>query len=423
LRAAFFCPSADVSGTKPVTTDDFLMGLACVAAAAEAEGVEVLVRTNCTIDELLREFTGAWRRFDLVAMQAFVTNWFSCVALARNIKEAHPACHIVVGGVHPTNFPEECLDTGVIDWVVRGEADITIRSMIRQMMAKLALNEISGLAFKLGGQTIVNTPGQIPHDLDELPFPAWHLIYSRQKKISVGHVLTSRGCPYHCAQCPMVRLDGNAVREASIERVRSEIDILVNKYRLRHIDFMDETFTINPERVEKLCEMLRTRSMRVTWRCFTRPQLVSRELLKNMADAGCRAIFYGIGTGSQRLMEILKSDIDLDSVKDAVSWTEDAGISATAAFSIGIPHESFQESLQTIVFARQLKASRIFFQFCYPFPGSRLHEVARLSGCFLTSDWAVASAGQLIYVPDGRRSWELRALKVIARLSANTTPR
>jgi radical SAM superfamily enzyme YgiQ (UPF0313 family) len=385
---------------------------------AEEHGARVTVIHGKTAAEIEEQLRGRWRGFDLVAFQVFITNWEACRSLIRTIRRVHPQCRILLGGVHASNFPDACLRESDVDWVVRGEGDLVVRDVVRALMAGRDPSDLPGLAFLRAGQLIVNGPGAIPHDLDELPLPAWHLVYGENGRTRIGHMLTFRGCPFHCASCPALVFGQSPVREHSPERLGRELDLLIERFRVCHIVFYDETFTLNRERVLRVCELLRTRSRRVSWSCFTRPQFVDTELLGEMAAAGCKEVFFGVGSGSDRLLEILDTDVDLSQVRNAVAWTQQQGIQATVSFSLGIPTETAVESWRTVRYAWSLHADRTLFQFCYPFPGSKLYEIAIEHGDFLTGDWSAAEDfGTMIYLPHGRLRGELRLLRKIAQLS------
>ncbi|MBN2055907.1 B12-binding domain-containing radical SAM protein [bacterium] len=405
-----------------VTPPPLPVGLAYIAGVLRREGVEVTALVGMPWEAMTDRLHAEIDRFDLVGMQTFATNIDQCRRLGAWIKSRHPGCVVIAGGTQASNFPEVLLADGAVDIVALGEGERTTAGILAVMRGDVEPAEVPGLAYRQDGRIQRNVVGGAIYEMDSIPFPAWDLFYT-QRPIPVGHVLTFRGCPYKCANCPVRFPDGGAVREHSVRRVMEEVDILVNEYGAASLEFYDETFTLNRQRTLELCAALAGR--RTPWRCYTRIGHVDEEVLRAMQLAGCQDVFFGIGTGVPRLMDILESAVPLDRAREVFTITNRLGLPATASFSIGLPTETLAESLATIRYAASLKAGRILFQPALPFPGSRLHQTASVHGTFLITDWSrVVGWDQVVYVPHGRhrRGLQLliKAAKAAARLRAAT---
>ena len=129
--------------------------------------------------------------------------------------------------------------------------------------------------------------------------------------------MTSRGCPYRCVYCSSNLIFGKTHRYYSDERIIREVHHMMDNYGADGIQFYDEVFTMNRKRVMKLCQSLIDDGCPVPWTCFTRVNLVDRELLEKMAEAGCYQIFYGLESGVQRLLDLVQKDITLEQTRTA----------------------------------------------------------------------------------------------------------
>jgi len=352
--------------------------------------------------------------YAFVGMQTFVTNFEQCLSLAAWIKNINPACLVILGGVHAGNFPERALQSGHADLVVCGEGEKVMVDIVQSLREGKAPEEIPGTITKNEKGPVRHPAAPVVSDPDRLPFPAWDLFYT-SKPVPVGHLLTFRGCPFHCANCPVRLPEDGKVREHSIARVITELEHLIDRFGVREVECYDEILTLNRNRTIQLCQEIIRRRMKIRWSCFTKVQLVDREILEAMREAGCARIFYGIGSGVTRLMDVLDSRTDPGEAREKIRLTRKAGITACAAFSLGIPEETLTEALKTLRYALSLPAHQIVFQACVPFPGSRLYEKAKQNGRFLIRDWSDAENWlNPAFLPGGRLRMELKALLKLA---------
>jgi len=401
------------------------MGLAYIAAYLEPRGVRVDVldcqALQVSSEEVRRKV--ARLRPDIVGITCVTTNFYEACEIARAVKKASERTRVVLGGPHPTVMPEEALRHEEIDLVVRGEGEVTMHEVASGRNNR----EIEGLSFKEGGKIVHNLDRPLIEGLDCLPMPARHLLPMERYRPepdfvvrSPTHVLiTSRGCPYRCIFCAARLISGYKYRMNSVQRVLEEIDLLVTRYHARGLLFYDDNFTVNRERAEEICDRLveKYSNEGLVWACSTRVDNVDKALLRKMRSAGCRIISYGIESGSERLLKLIRKGIALEQVKAAVRWTKEAGIECRGSLILGLPTESKEESLRTIQFAKELALDRAKFSLATPYPGTELYRQALESDSFEAKDWSRFSAMAgfstylPIYAPQGRSPTEMKDLQ------------
>lgn len=320
---------------------------------------------------------------------------------AKTVKETCPKAIVVVGGPHATLLPETVLiDIPSVDFILRGEAEFTMRDLVDQLEAgadKDTLKKIPGIGFRLGSHLFVSSEMPKIDDLDSLPFPAYDLLpldticnWSRLaetgKDERVFTMMTSRGCPYSCIFCSGPVLYGHKFRARSAKNVVDEMSKLVRDYGVSHIIFYDSSFSMDTGRVERICQEIIDRSLKVTWRARIRPGSIDLPLLRLMKTAGCLALGIGVESGSQRLLDLLGKRCSIADIESTFRMAKDVGMWTVAYFMLGIPSETKEESYQTVEFAKRLDPDWALFSTATPLPGTALFELAK--DRLITKDWS-----------------------------------
>ena len=239
---------------------------------------------------------------------------------------------------------------------------------------------ILGLGYKTaGGDIHINPEAPLIPDLDDLPYPARHLFDlesyplfdpSGQRMITV---LSSRGCPYNCSFC-FKGIVGRTYRHRSPDNVIGELVQCIERYGVRSFYFIDDLFTIDVKRLDAFCDRVLEVGLDVRWQCLARVDRVTLPILKKMYRAGCREVHYGIESGNPDVLKATAKHVNLDQVRQAVGWTEEAGIRGKGYFILGLPGDSDQTMEDTIAFAESLPLDEAMFSIATPFPGTRLWE-------------------------------------------------
>ena len=370
------------------------LGLAYVAAALEKAGFQVEILDNYLLKKPIDYVKHEIKRLspEIVGITCGSVTYRRCVETARAVKEALPSCRVVVGGWHPSYMPDSMLQHPEIDYVVLGEGERAIVELVTNITKgedHSAIATIPGIAFKHEGK-IVKTAPRFISDLDQIPYPARHLLpmhlYDRTndflsaKPVDTLNVI--RGCPYNCIYCEIRKLWGQKCRAFSPPRVVEEIDHLINKYGSKGIYFLGDNFTIQKRNTVEICKLIKKRKLDIEWLCDTRVDLVSRELLKIMKDAGCKTIWFGVQSGSPRILRKINNDITLQQVVHAFKLCREKGIQIACSFMLGIPGETANDMKATLKFAKKLDPDWCQFNIFIGYPVSSLYEEILQKGLY-----------------------------------------
>ncbi|MDO8623507.1 MAG: radical SAM protein [archaeon] len=392
------------------------LGLAYLAAYAEKEGHEVKIIDSEAEGYGYEEIIKIASEFkpQVVGMQTYCTNMNRVYKVAENLKNIMDI-KVVLGGAQATLEPERLISNKYVDVVVYGEGEKTFANLLNALDKKNSLNKIEGIVYKQKGKVIKNKPQSLIKNLDEIPLPARHLLPMEKYHSAANlrgkrtlNIMTSRGCPYRCAYCAGSLIFGKTFRFSSTDRVIEEMKLLRDKYHADDVQFFDETFTVNRERVIELCDKMIKENINIEWSCYTRVNLVDGELLRKMKQAGCYLIFYGVESGVQRLLNLIQKDITLEQAENAIKMTHEEGIETWASLILGLPSETKEESIQTIKFAIKLNPTFVQFPIATPFPGTKLYNLALENGT-IKDDWDnFMSWDQIVFVSNGRTEEELK---------------
>ncbi len=388
--------------------------------------------SETTLHQRLTEFNP-----DVVGITCMTPMVTETHLVAKAVKSFRKDLPVVVGGIHPSVMPEDIISDENIDFIVRGEGEITFSRLI-EALPDGDFNQINGLTFISDGK-IVHTPDQpLVDDLDTLPMPARHLVnYEGYHQIPdavfaepLREILTSRGCPFQCIFCSARLMSGFKYRYHSPERVLEEVDLLVNKYHARQIAVLDDNFVVNRQRTIDICEGILKRGYhrKVVWTTAARADQVDLELMKLMKKAGFALVSFGIETGVPRLLKLIKKGENMEQIRKAVDEAHQAGLKVRGTLMLGLPTETKEDSRATIEWAKNLKLDFAKFSLATPYPGTVLFDLAVKAGMDV-SDWSHFSsmAGfadyDPVYVPEGRDGKELARLQKQAMKEFYMRPR
>lgn len=376
------------------------LGVTYVAAAFENAGTEVrifdYIVSGYTPDKLkaqLDEFQP-----DVVGSTSVTLNFPGAAEIVSAAKRHRPSLITMMGGPHVSFTAERSLDAYPgIDLIVRGEGERTIAELMAEGMDPSAWERIRGLAFRRNGGIVMTEPQPFIEDLDTLPLPARHLLpLSRYQALGYPiSIITSRGCPYSCIFCQGRRMVGNRVRLCSTLQVVDEIEQIL-AYGIGRINVADDLFVSRSGRVREVCDEILRRGIRFDWSAFARVNTVDRETLKLMRKAGCDSISFGVETGNDDLLKLIRKGITREQVREAVSLCREAGIIAHTSFIVGLPGETPETLKETGEFAASL-GSLYGYHFLTPFPGTTVREeVEKYDLEILTDDWTRYDANSAI---------------------------
>lgn len=370
------------------------LGIAYLGAIAETEGHEVTV-IDCQAEKLTYE---AFRErirgtpSDVVGVTATTLLYKSAMALITIAKQVHPQALTMLGGSHGSFWDENALDEyPSLDIVVRREGETTFGEVLDKLQSKSSFNHVLGITFRNQEGKVIRTPDRpFIEDLDSLPFPAHNLLplgaLKRMGKV-LFPLITSRGCVYWCDFCSTVRMFGRGYRMRSPKNVVDEMEMIHDKYGISQFTFYDDAFTVNRERVRKICEELHARKLKLIWDCGTRVDMVDRELLKTMHDAGCIAVWLGVESGSEVILSAMNKGIKLNQTRLAYKTAHEVGLMTIANVVIGFPGETEQTAKATVNFVKELNPDDVGFYVATPYPGTPLYEQVKKNGWLRVTDF------------------------------------
>lgn len=312
----------------------------------------------------------------------------------KHVKKVLPNVLTVIGGPHPTFVPVETLKSeDSLDVVVMGEGEETLTEIAEEYKNKELKNfpEIKGIAYRDNGKINTTPPRPLIKNLDDLPFPARHLIPFDEYKTSknqAGGMITSRGCVFSCNYCSSSLIMGKKFRSRSPSNVVDEMEELVDKYGVRDIAFLDDIFMLNKRRAMKIADEIKNRNIDLSFVTSSRVDTVNRELLECLKDAGMSTLYCGVESGSQRVLDLMGKGITLKQAEDAMKVTKKCGINVMGSFIIGYPGETAKEMDQTIDFSIKLDPDYSQFSILTPFPGTPVFYELKQKELLDTEDWS-----------------------------------
>ncbi|MDD5178450.1 MAG: radical SAM protein [Candidatus Nanoarchaeia archaeon] len=354
------------------------------------------------------------RNFDVALITSSTPNYLHALRLARICKSLGKL--VLVGGAHPTAVPHICAEEKDIDVVVYGEGELTLEELLPVLMRNGSLKKIKGIAYREKNKVMINPQRELIKDLDTLPMPAWDLLdldkysnssTSRKYKESIA-MITSRGCPFNCIYCNK-KIFGFHYRARSAKKVIEEIKYLMSK-RKKDIMFVDDIFNLNQKRTEEICRLMKRETPGLAWNCYSRVNVVQRDIFEKMYDAGCYEVSLGLESGSQRILDLVDKGLNVKQMVHAVNVIKKTGMIVKGFFIIGFPYETKEDIEETMNLAVKMNLDYITISFATPFPGTRMYDMAKKTGTFYINEDSQTMKGlyDITYVPEGLTEEYLR---------------
>ena len=328
---------------------------------------------------------------DLIGITATTSMVPDAYTVAKMARRHNENMKIVIGGPHVTFTPERTLrECPCIDYVIRGEGEITFKNLVESLNKEKDVRGINGLSFRKG-DNVVNTPPQpLIRDVDTIPIPSYDLLPMDKYVVEgtkFGTVMTSRGCPFNCIFCSSSLQFGKRWRGHSDSRVLEELRILNEKYKIREIEFLDDTFTLNRPRAIRIAERIKKEGLDISWTASSRVDLFNRDVANAMKEGGCHTVYFGIESGSQKTLDFIGKRITPEQSLRAVRRAKEAKLLALGAFIIGFPNERKEDIRRTIKFSKEVGVDYAQFTIATPYPGTRLWLIALKEKLLLTLNW------------------------------------
>jgi anaerobic magnesium-protoporphyrin IX monomethyl ester cyclase len=294
---------------------------------------------------------------------------------------------VIAGGHHPTFAAEAVLQSEGFDYVCLGDGEESVAELLDCLeKGKEAIaSHIANIWVQGGSRPQIRPPLK---PLDKIPFLARDLL---DERYGVAHLITQRGCPFPCTFCAaggireLYKNEGY-LRRRSVQDVVKELYHIKRESPLNYVVFVDDTFTVNKDWVKEFCRIY-GKKISTGFSINARVETVDRDMLDQLAMAGCSHIIYGVESGSRRMRkDVLHRPVENKRIIDVFNWTKKAGIMATANYMLGLPGETAEDIEQTLALNKELQPDDFGYFVFYPYPGTRLFLLCREKR-FLPENW------------------------------------
>ncbi len=348
---------------------------------------------------------------DVLGVSATTISIHNGARIAAAVKAKLPHVTTVVGGPHVSAVPEATLAAfPEFDYGVSGEGEVAFFALLDALAGGDPTRTLPGVVGRDGdGAVHANCRAPYIDDLDALPFPAWDVLGDafphrfgpsifNYRCTPMATLVTSRGCPFSCTFCDR-STSGKLGRYHGVEYVLEMCRMLAAR-GVRHAMFYDDLFTVKKKRVVELCEAMIRAELPFTWSCNSHPNLLDLDTMKLMKRAGCWQIAYGVESGSQRVLNVVKHEVKLPRLRETLRTTRQAGIRAKGYLMLGHPTETVESMEETRAFLADVDLDVAQVTKFTPYPGTPAYLTIREYGTF-AEDWERMNAMNFTFIPNG----------------------
>ena len=284
---------------------------------------------------------------------------------------------------------DECKD---FDIMATREYDYTILDIANAIEKRQPLSSVKGIMYRYNDVVKKTEERGFIQDLDALPIPAYDLIDINKffeivfLRMPTATTVSSRGCPFQCVFCTFPNtIYSHQWRAQSPKRVFDEAKYLIDEHKVKEIRYDDDTFEVDAKRVYEICDMFKKEKLDLTWQPQSRPDLMTDELCKRMAKAGCVKILYGVESGDDEVLKKIKKGMTTQIIKDGVMKARKYGIYLHNCFMVGFLWDTMETIKKTFRFAYELNGEFTQFAIATPLPGAPYYDLLESKG-YLISD-------------------------------------
>jgi radical SAM superfamily enzyme YgiQ (UPF0313 family) len=285
----------------------------------------------------------------VVGVSAMCNSLPTVLGAIERLKQERPWQTVILGGPAATDTPGPIVERFPVDVIVRGEGEATLAELMPLLAVgapRERLEQVAGISFRNGRRVVHTPPRRRIQNLDSLPVPAYDLVNLAHYD-GVLPVVAVRGCPYECAFCSAHSIWERRLTSRSPAHIAAEVRAWQG--RARQVDFHDDTFTLNRSRVRAIIRALRKRGVHLPWSCNARVNLMTESYIEEMAALGCSEIFYGIESGSNRVLARIAKQITIDQARRTVAKTARSMKGVVTSYIWGYPFETVDDLYETLM--------------------------------------------------------------------------
>lgn len=335
------------------------------------------------------------------------------IKAVRTIRREMPDVTYTVFGYYPTEFPQQIMELTGVEYLLLGEPEYTCDELANALVNEESVEGIMGLCYRnAAGEVVTNPERPRLKPVDDLPHPDFSLVpidsYSEfllPKRFAA--LQTARGCPYGCNYC--TRSYGRQLTVRSPDNIVDEIRTLVDRFGVRSLRFADDTFTAIPKRTIEICEGIEKNFPGLEWSCLSRIDSIDEERVVALAKAGCKRIYFGVESGSERILQLYGKDYGVERVPYVFDLVRRHKMEIACFFMVGHPEETAEDFEQTSRLIRNVEIDFATVGQTVPYPGTELYDRYRDQVEFnlfpYTNEWKSPNRRKQL------RTWEQRFLR------------
>lgn len=348
-----------------------------------------------TIESVHNRMIDEFKKVDtkIAGISCYTPEYFETIRLSRDIRKVNSACKIIVGGIHPTFYPEDFFDSDeqLVDICVVGEGEVTAYELVENLLGrgKKSLNQIEGIVYRQenSGRHVATEPRPPVTKLDEISYPDYSLIdmryYSNANPYAIRGVFlrsmylsATRGCPSQCTFCVAKKLRQffGTGRVRSAGGLIKELKLLKSKYAIDSFYFVDDLFTIDKKNVEEFCRVFQEERLGLIWGCSSKVSTLNEEMLKVMSESGCIQIDFGVERGSDTALNLMHKGQNIDMVKNIFRLCHKYGIRTFANMLVNLPQEKEEDLNDILRLLDVIKPEVTSINIFTPYPGTEIYE-------------------------------------------------
>lgn len=370
------------------------LGLAYMAAVLEKHKFQCkIIDANVlklTDEEVLAEITAGAK---IIGLYLNSFSYASCQILAKKIRNERKDSLVILGGpLCSVGESSRLLKEIDCHGLIRGEGEYALLALVNNFRNNQPpfSGQISGLNYLNSADQLISFPAERINNLDELPFPAYHLLpplsvyKTRSRKRPAAAIITSRGCPFQCSFCSK-DIFKRIVTFRSARNVLAEIDFLVKKYGVRQIDILDDNFSLNKPRFLEILDGIIERNYKIALNFQTgiRSENVDEEVLRKMKQAGVYKLAFGIESADADVLRIHRKGLNLQKIEEVVKKAKEMGFVVYGFFIIGLLGETEEAFARTLAFAKKCDFDIANFCMAVPFINTELYNMVKQKGRLL----------------------------------------
>ena len=294
---------------------------------------------------------------------------------------------VIAAGADVSDHPEIYFEHGV-QYALTGEADHSLLELCDVLSGRSSdsADSLAGLAMPgPDGVGVRRTNArELERRPDAFPFPAWDLVdvepYRKAWRDAHGYfsvnMVTTRGCPFHCNWCAKP-IWGQRYAMRSPANVAEELALVKRIVRPDHIWFADDIFGLQAQWVREFAQEIEARDSAVPFTIQSRVDLMSEETVESLARTGCREVWLGAESGSQKILDAMDKGTTVEQIGTARARLKEAGVRASFFIQFGYPGETFEDIMSTVRLVRETMPSDVGISVSYPLPGTKFHEMVK----------------------------------------------